>query len=85
MPALYNKLLEAKKGSLIDLASLETPSAKSQSSMSIRASRGKESSTTEATTRDRSRVSMFITEKEGSAPSLVENGLNALQEGTISE
>ena len=63
---------------MIDLASLETPSAKSPTSMSKR----KESNTTEATTRDRSRVSMFITEKEATGFSLGED--EVLKEGTMS-
>ena len=63
---------------MIDLVSLETPSAKSQTSMS----KWKESNTTEATTRDRSRVSMFITEKEATGFSLGEDEVH--KEGTMS-
>lgn len=65
----------------MDLGSVETPSAKSQTSMSKR----KESNNIEATTRDRSRMSMFISEKESTGLSIDENGNMRLKEGTMSE
>lgn len=65
----------------MDLVSVETPSAKSQTSMSKR----KESNNIEATTRDRSRMSMFISEKESTGLSIDENGNMRLKEGTMSE
>lgn len=65
----------------MDLVSVETPSAKSQTSLSKR----KESNNIEATTRDRSRMSMFISEKESTGLSIDDNGNMRLKEGTISE
>ena len=47
-------------------------------------SKRKESNTTEATTRDRSRVSMFLTEKEANGFSLGEDENVAHTEGTMS-
>lgn len=65
----------------MDLVSVETPSAKSQTSLSKR----KESNNIEATTRDRSKMSMFISEKESTGLSIDENGNMRLKEGTMSE
>jgi hypothetical protein len=65
----------------VDLVSVETPSAKSQTSLSNR----KESNNIEATTRDRSKMSMFNSEKESTGLSIDENGNMRLKEGTMSE